>query len=445
MIAAGLAAFVCVGRWKAERVGLGLENAEPVLAEAERSERELIVLNIAEPEPESVVGLPDAFDLREVYGQMTVPDQGTFHTCWAFASLKALETTVKDGVELSADHMSLHNGFGLGQDDGGDYAMASAYLLSWQGPVAEAVDPYGDGRSPEDVETLHHVQEIRILGAKDREAIKQAVWEYGGVQSACYMPQTAGAERARYYQEETDSFYYNGSQEPNHDIVIVGWDDNYPKENFVQQPETDGAFLCMNTWGTEFGKGGYFYISYEDSRIGETCVVYTAVESTENYDRIYQTDLCGWTGQIGYGEPQAWFANVYEAAENLDVAAVGFYATASETAYKVYTKVLEADVPVELSEAVLAAEGTVNHAGYYTVPFEQILTVDAGKRFAVLVEIDSPGTEEPIAMEYPAGGRWANVDIDDGEGYISFDGVNWERTETEYGCNVCLKVYADVK
>ena len=62
-----------------------------------------------------------------------------------------------------------------------------------------------------------------------------------------------------------------------------------------------------------------------------------------------------------------------------------------------------------------------------------------------MVEIDSPGTEEPVAMEYPAGGRTAHVDIDDGEGYISFDGVNWERTETEYGCNVCLKVYANVK
>jgi C1A family cysteine protease len=58
--------------------------------------------------------------------------------------LKALETTVKDGTELSADHMTLQNHFGLGQDAGGDYSMASAYLLAWQGPVAEADDPYGD-------------------------------------------------------------------------------------------------------------------------------------------------------------------------------------------------------------------------------------------------------------------------------------------------------------
>jgi C1A family cysteine protease len=105
---------------------------------------------------------------------------------------------------------------------------------------------------------VYHVQELQILGAKDLEAIKQAVYECGGVQSACYMPQTAGAEREQYYREETCAFYYNGAQEPNHDVVIVGWDDYYPKENFPEQPEGDGAFLCQNSWGEYFGEGGYF-------------------------------------------------------------------------------------------------------------------------------------------------------------------------------------------
>jgi len=399
-------------------------------------------------EPNAAAALPETFDLREVCDSLSVPDQGTFHTCWAFASLKALETTVKDGTELSADHMSLQNAYGLGQEAGGDYAMASAYLLAWQGPVAEADDPYGDGYSPEGLEPVYHVQEIQVLEAeepKDIEAIKRAVYEHGGVQSACYMPQTAGEERDRYYRESCSSFYYNGTEEPNHDVVIVGWDDHYSRENFVQLPESDGAFLCMNTWGAGFGENGYFYISYEDSRIRESCVVYTGVEPVGNYDRIYQTDLCGWTGQIGYGASEAWFANVYEADERLEIKAAGFYATAPETAYKVYVKPLGADEEIGSSDAVLAAEGTVENAGYYTVPFGERFAVEAGERFAVIVEIDSPGTVEPVAMEYQSGSRLSKVDIDDGEGYISFDGVNWERTETEYGCNVCLKVYANVK
>ncbi|MBQ4563315.1 MAG: hypothetical protein IJA58_02410, partial [Lachnospiraceae bacterium] len=95
--------------------------------------------------------LPVRFDLRNMGRLIAVPDQGSFNTCWAFAALTAVTTSMPEEMVtgLSADHMSIRNGFGLGQDDGGDYAMSSAYLLSWQGPVAEVDDPYGDGVSPE--------------------------------------------------------------------------------------------------------------------------------------------------------------------------------------------------------------------------------------------------------------------------------------------------------
>lgn len=444
MIAAGLAAFACLWMNASQKVqGWG--------SEAGQDDGKLAQLNVSAMPDQTK--LPGQFDLRMYKPYVTVPDQGTFGTCWAFASLKAIESSVDHGPELSADHMSLRNSFGLGQDDGGDYSMASAYLLAWQGPVTEADDPYGDGRSPEHAEPVYHVQEIQILDKKDFGAIKRAVYEIGGVQSAFYMPQTAGAERNRYYNEETCSFYYNGTMEPNHDIVIVGWDDSYPKENFVQQPTSDGAFLCMNTWGAQFGDGGYFYISYEDSRIGDSCVAYTGVESVGNYDHIYQTDLCGWTGQMGYGTEDAWFANVYESEEKLELAAVGFYATVPETEYRVYVARLsssgemsaEEQMKKGLIERFLAAEGGVSCSGYYTIPLENPLTVEPGERFAVLVEIHSPGAVEPIAIEYQTGSRTSKVDIEDGEGYISSDGVNWERTETGHQCNVCLKAYTNVK
>lgn len=448
--------------------------------------------------------LPERFDLREQGSAPTVPDQGAFGTCWAFASLGALESSMSEKLRmsLSADHMSIRNSFGLGQDAGGDHSISSAYLLGWQGPVAEAADPYGDAYSPENLDLVCHVQEIRILKEKDYEAIKRAVYETGGVQSSFYMPQTEGAERDRYYNEETYAFYYDGSLEANHDVVIVGWEDSYPKENFVEEPEEDGAFLCMNTWGESFGDRGCFYISYEDSRIGTINISYTGIEDTDNYDAICQTDLCGWTGQLGYGSPKAWFANVYEAPGDSFLAAVGFYATVPETGYKVYVEVCgesERDgsdgVRKEagrFSERVLAAEGYAEDAGYYTVVLNDrsctkvgagkviapgavsapewpeeagrdalleqaqsagrseagkageaagALQLAVGQRFAVIVEMDSPGTTEPVAVEYAAGERTAQVDISDGEGYVSPDGEHWQRAETELQCNVCLKAY----
>lgn len=101
---------------------------------------------------------------------------------------------------------------------------------------------------------------------------------------------------------DRSAYFYDGDHEANHDVVIVGWDDSYPREAFSPQPEGDGAFLCANSWGEDFGDLGFFYVSYEDTQIGRHNVSYAGVENTENYSRIFQTDLCGWTRSAGLWE-----------------------------------------------------------------------------------------------------------------------------------------------
>ena len=108
-------------------------------------------------------------------------------------------------------------------------------------------------------------------------------------------------------------------------------------DNFNQPPEGDGAFICANSWGGEFGDDGYFYVSYYDTNIGIHNILYSGIESADNYDHIYQTDLCGWVGQLGYGKESAFFANIYTAEEKEELEAVGFYATGENTSYQVYT------------------------------------------------------------------------------------------------------------
>ena len=65
--------------------------------------------------------------------------------------------------------------------------------------------------------------------------------------------------------------YYNGDEGSNHVVLIIGWDDNFSKENFPEdnRPKTDGAYLALNSWGKEWGDNGTFYISYEDLRCEE--------------------------------------------------------------------------------------------------------------------------------------------------------------------------------
>lgn len=386
---------------------------------------------------------PIAYDYR-VNGRVTaVKDQADLGTCWAFAALKAMETTFLPGesYNFSEDHMSFHNGYNMSQAEGGKFNMSMAYLLSWKGPVYEEQDPYGDGMSPDGLESVFHVQEIQIIDNKDLDAIKRAVFLTGGVQSSIYMPTNYKyQENSAWYNATNHAYYYVGSEKANHDVVIVGWDDSYPAANFSTEPEADGAFICINSWGEEFGDKGFFYVSYYDSGIGVHNFLYTSIEDTNNYDNIYQSDMCGWIGQLGYGREYGYFANVYKTAGNEVLEAVGFYATGKGTTYEVY--VVDSFTGEEdLVNRRKVAEGSLANAGYYTISLDEKVFMPAGNKFAVIVYINTPSAKQPIAIEYVSGVSTDTVDITDGEGYISLHGGLWERVEDTQECNICLKAY----
>ena len=96
-----------------------------------------------------------------------------------------------------------------------------------------------------------------------------------------------------YYNEWTAAYYDPQEETQNHEILILGWDDSFSRFLFAQTPDQDGAFICQNSWGEDFGDQGIFYVSYADANIARTAMAYTKIEPTDNYDRIYQTDGCG--------------------------------------------------------------------------------------------------------------------------------------------------------
>lgn len=390
--------------------------------------------------------IPYRYDLRQRGRAPEVKNQGNFGTCWAVAALTAVESTLlpEETYVLSPDHMNHRNSFFSANSQGGEYAMAVAYLTGWQGPVLEEQDPYGDDISPEGLQAVKHVQEVRFPEAKNYSRIKEMVYKYGAVESSIYSAITGSTYYSKYYNRETYSYCYNGQEKPNHEVVIIGWDDTYPKENFAVEVEGDGAFLCQNSWGENFGDNGCFYVSYYDSNIGNYNVAYTKVESNRNYDRIYQSDLCGWVGHLGYESEKAFFANVYTTEDKEQIEAVGFYALGKDTEYKVYL-VEEFQDKSSLYHRKLVGEGYFEDAGFYTVPLTKIQTLEAGTAFAVMVEIYTPGNKYPVAIEFPAGDSTETVDITDGEGYISLTGNSWENVEKTQNCNLCLKVYTNKK
>lgn len=373
-----------------------------------------------------------------------VKNQGVRSTCWAFAALTALETTLlpETQYEFSIDHMSMNNSFNASQFDGGDYSMALAYLTAWQGPVLEKDDPYGDRVSDSSLQPVVHVQEAQIIASKNFEKIKEMVYKYGGVQSSLYTSITNANGTSKYYNKEKAAYCYIGEEKPNHDVVIIGWDDNYPKENFNANIESNGAFICQSSWGETFGEKGVFYVSYMDANIGIHNVVYTGVEKVDNYDRIYQTDLCGWQGILGYESNYGYFANVYESESPEKIRAVGFYATDVETSYTVYV-VDNFETEDSFKNMRYVTSGVFENAGYYTVKFDDPVLI-TGEKYAIVVRITTPNSKRPIAVEMKKDYVTKTVDITDGVGYISLYGQNWERVEEKYNCNVCLKAYTDI-
>ncbi len=388
--------------------------------------------------------LPAAYDMRD-YGRVTpVRDQGRYGTCWAFASLGALETTLlpeEEGI-FSTDHMSMNNSYNLDIDSGGEHTMSIAYLAAWQGPVYEANDPYGDGESNGNLKAVKHLEEALIINEKDIDVLKSAIFRYGAVETSVYTQMEYVDSISPYYSKENASYYYDGEELPNHDVVVVGWDDNYAKENFTNVPEGDGAFICKNSWGTEFGDRGYVYVSYYDANICKKSVVYTRVGDADNYDNIYQTDLLGWIGHMGFDKEEAYFANVYTAGAGEELAAVSFYATGKDTEFEVYV-VSGFEDEASFKNRQFVTAGSTKYAGYYTVDFPEAIKLADNERFAVVVKIKTPGAVHPIAIEYNSDERTENFDITDGEGYISLYGEKWHSAEETQQSNVCLKAFTN--
>lgn len=400
-------------------------------------------------EYEETPKLPTKYDLRSVDRVSTIRNQGSKSTCWACASLEALESSLLPANKylFSVDSMINDNSFGLDQSAGGKYTMALAYLLSWQGPVDQEEQTDTNALLPALKESEKassvHLQEAHFYDSENLDGIKWAVYQYGGVSTSIYASvSSSNLNGSSSYNKRTNSYCYTGNAKPNHDVVIIGWNDKYPASNFSEEVPADGAFICQNSWGTGFGDDGVFYISYYDSNIGNQAVSYVDIDTNNTYSYIYQSDLCGWVGQIGYNKHWAYGANTFVADADQQIEAAGFYALGEETNYQIYF-VSNYENTSTLSEKKLMATGTVNQKGYYTIKFNAPQTVSKGESFAIVLYVNTPDTVRPLAVEYATDAMTQAVDINDGKGFISNNGLDWENVEDAIQANLCIKAYAN--
>jgi C1A family cysteine protease len=391
-----------------------------------------------------------SYDLRTLGKVSSVKNQDPYGSCWSFATMGSMESCLLTGEswDFSEDNLLLTSGFDQGTtaaekyDAGGNMWMSTAYLTRWSGPLLESQDPYKDGVSAGAVAPSKHVQDVtwyaQRTSSTDNGRIKYAVSTYGGAYVSMSW-QGASDTTTSYYKATTHAYYYNGSEDSNHAVLVVGWNDGYAASNFSTAPPGNGAFIVKNSWGPSWGDAGYFYVSYYDTKFGRTtyAATFNGARATTNYNGIYQYDPLGDVTDIGDGSTTThWGANKFTARANATLSAVGFYAEVPSTAYAVYTG-------TALTSLTKVASGTMAQMGFHTVSISPTRALTTGAVFYVAVKLTTPGNYYPVAVEYPdADSSTSTAKASAGQSYESDDGATWyDLTSWLPNGNVCLKAY----
>ncbi len=337
--------------------------------------------------------------------------------------------------------------------EGGNILMSAAYLARWDGAVLEQNDPYpafpkGVYR---EIDADYHVQEMLWLPERvswsDNSEIKAAIMNYGAAYES-FMVDWNHYDRARknyYYPESSPTLYEGG-----HAIAVVGWDDNYSRNNFTKTPPGNGAFICKNSWGANSGENGYFYISYYDKYFGKRGggAVVPSIEHKTNYNTIYQYDPLGACSSIGYANT-TFAANVFPqkgASLKQDEAlrAASFYTHDKNTFYEVYVVTDYKNSSSLKAKGTAVASGSIKDMGYHTVTFNKSVLLKKGTRFAVIVKLSVGSGTSWVYMEYPQQGYSSQARANADESYYSSDGMQWnDLTRRTANANFCIKAFTD--
>lgn len=407
------------------------------------------------------------FSLADANRVTPVKDQGTAGSCWAYSSLASLDSYLipVDSYQWDFSENNMKNllsngypeGFDRTHESGGNGYMAAAYLTRWTGPVLESDDSYnaGSGVSPTNKPVQKHVQEVFVLpprtGPTDNGLIKEMVKEKGGVWVSfavdwnCYGSKN-GYNYVTYYNPTVAS---NGAS--SHAVCIIGWDDNFDRNQFTSIPQGNGAFICKNSWGTGSGVNGsgYFHISYYDANLArqdgfsgtKDLYVFTG-ENTDNYSSIYQYDPLGWTNTYGYTNLNTvWAANIFTASENESLKAVGFYTPMPDINYEISVYRSPTSLPVG-GTPVSITSGSFKLPGYHTVSLGQNVPLNKGQSFSIVVKTSS-ASELKFPGEDRISGYSSKAGAKAGESYISPDGTSWTDLTSYYpNANFCIKGYS---
>ena len=316
--------------------------------------------------------------------------------------------------------------------EGGTSSIAASLITSWRGMAYEDmiskdpvdnVDPvtiasyirkyniYHPANTPEYIinDIYNLMPWVSEKKKYDRKYIKEFIYKGNSVSSTCSLNPDFYNNTTSSLYNGTAPYYENGKDRFYHSILIVGWDDNYSRENFNNtcQPENNGAWLIKNSYGKEFGSEGYFWISYEDNTLLESVVYSSLIENP--YRHNYQYDYFGWTTSLNTVTTETrnsriyktgLMANIFMADDDEYISAVSICTLDENTEYEitVYSDITKRSDPVSGIPSSVTS-GCQKYPGYHIITLDDKIRIRQGDYFSVVVKIFNPETEFTIPIE----------------------------------------------
>ena len=417
-----------------------------------------------------------------------VRDQGIYGVCWSFSTISLIETNLikknlaSSDIDLSELHLvnytyncvndplgglegdvnKFDTSHGSVMQYGGNVEMAANSLLDWEGAVNEDVVPYTidyirqvENEQLDDSlaygKDVAHVQNFYRVNITSRDDVKKAVMDYGAVSISYFSDQSSDWSTDN-YNSSTAAYYCPNAYTSNHAVTIVGWDDDYSADNFATTPDGNGAWIVRNSWGSYYGKEGYFYLSYYDKSIYTVGYALEA-ELSDNYDNNYQYDGAMLYGYMGYGGSNK-YANIFEAKANQDgsenIKAVSFMTGRSTNlnyTVSIYTNLTDETNP---ESGTLAAQksGITTYDGTYTVNLDSPVEINEGNKFSVVVEVrNASGKTSYLAyersMQSGMAGYWCTASAKENQSFVATPYGYWDDFGKARSCNFIIKAFTD--